>query len=187
MAEKDRPGFQYATLQVGDPKKVDPSFKNSLDGALQVYGNNILWLAQMADSLQVSVAELKSKSAPNSVAAAAGKSSGTYLPEAIAGVNVSEAVATLAGWFRVDDMVVVSGVLIVTPTAPGACNTDIPLPIPSKFVDLVQASGTINQQGGPDAGTMLGNILTFNVNAEWEATSTGPYNMGYIYRYQIIR
>ncbi len=174
----DRPGFQYpAPLQKAEPSALNGIFKN--------YGDNILWLSGQVESLQSTLAQLRAQPAPVA-SPGSGFTVGTYTPLVIAGVNVTEAVGTLAQWVRWGDTVLVSGVLIVTPTATGPCSTDMELPFPSNFTDRVNVAGTAVQEGGPDAGSVLGNTLTRNANVEWTATSTAAYNVAYIYLYRIL-
>ncbi len=176
----ERPGFQYPVVRK-DEASLDAAFKN--------YGDNIQWLYGSADSMQAALAALQKrvdelKPPPGGTVAL--PSEGTYTPVAIAGVNVDEAVASEAQWIRVGNKVIVSGVLVVNPTAAGACSADIPLPFPSTITDLAQLAGTANQENGVDTGSVLGSVLTGNASMEWTATSTGAYNMAYIYLYQII-
>lgn len=175
----DRPGFQYVNLHKAEPSELNAGFKT--------YGDNILWLLRNLEAAQSEIVEIRKKMAAPVVQqqAASGKNSGVYLPQALAGVNVDEAVATLAQWGRIDDkMILVSGVVIVTPSSPGPCNTDLTLPVASRFTDLVQLAGTANEENGVDTGTVVANVLTGNANIEWTATSTSAYNLVYLYFYQ---
>ncbi len=122
-----RPGFQYVTIRDANPSVLDATFRNHAD--------NIRWLSDNLDSLREAFSKVEKETAST---VAAGDTSGKYQPLAIAGVNVTQAIASEAQWMKIGNVVGVSGVIVVTPTATGPCNTDITLPFAAQFTDRVQ-------------------------------------------------
>ena len=67
----------------------------------------------------------------------------TYLPIAVGVTNITDVMAQTAQWFRVRNLVTVSGLLSVNPAASGAdTEVAIPLPIPSNLTVISNLAGT---------------------------------------------
>lgn len=86
---------------------------------------------------------------------------------------------------RVGNVVTVAGYVNVTPTATGAVDLQISLPIASAFALTTDANGTSTAYSNPDHGVILGNVANDRASLQFVASGTAAREMYYTFCYVV--
>jgi hypothetical protein len=116
-----------------------------------------------------------------------GVTTGTYTPTAAGIANITALAVYSAVWIRVGDVVIVSGLVDVDPTAVGVTQFSLTLPVASNFGSGVQASGLTNCGQDPErAGTVNAIASTSLVLVGFTAGSGVNATSAYQFIYRVI-
>lgn len=114
-------------------------------------------------------------------------SAGTYTPTLSPITNITASSAFVAKWFRVGDMVTVSGVIGVTPTLAAATTICLSLPIASNLavvtdLDGVAAWGEISQ-----SGYLYADVANDRANLDFASSYSGvSRGLRYTFTYRVL-
>lgn len=108
--------------------------------------------------------------------------SGVYTPTLTSVLNIGSVTARACQWFRVGDVVTVSGSLDVDPVAPGLTKVDISLPVATTMTANQQCSGVANTQLG-DTAAIIGTATDARLN--WTATPTTSRTFYFTFTYLV--
>jgi hypothetical protein len=115
---------------------------------------------------------------------------GGYIPALTNVANLTSSVSSGCGWMRIDNRVIVQGMVTVVPTVLGTyTELGIALPVPSNFGNSAQCGGTASSlsAAGPNQGALIGADVTNKRAAlAFGATDTGSQDMWFIFMYQVI-
>ncbi len=115
-------------------------------------------------------------------------SSGTYTPTLTNGANVAASTAYVCQWLRVGDMVTVSGIVDVDPTA-GATGTalGISLPVASAFTAPEQCAGTAAGSAvAGEAAAIRGDTVNDRAEMVWVTADASNHAMYLQFSYQVL-
>lgn len=120
-------------------------------------------------------------SAPNVVAA------GTYTPTLTNGTNVAASTAYQCQYVRMGSVVTVSGKVAVDPTAAGAAELGISLPIASNFGAAEDCGGVAfaTAIAGQGAG-IIADAANDRASMNWIAVDTTNQPMSFVFNYRVI-
>jgi hypothetical protein len=112
---------------------------------------------------------------------------GTYTPTFTNVTNLDASVALTSQWMRVGDVVTVSGALTLDPTAAGAVELGISLPVPSNFSAGQQCGGTAFAVAvaGQGAG-IIADATNDRAALRFIAVDTANRTMTYSFTYLVI-
>jgi len=114
--------------------------------------------------------------------------SGTYTPSLTNTTNIASSTAAACQYMRVGNVVTVSGQVTIDPTAAGACNMKMTLPIASTFSSGRQASGTFATvtSGQSDQGSIIGDTAGAQFEFRFTAVNVASSIYAFHVTYQII-
>jgi hypothetical protein len=110
--------------------------------------------------------------------------SGSYTPTNNDNVNVNSLVMRRCNYYRINDMVTVSGRFSLLATAAGQVVFDMSIPIASSFSDQDDASGPVTGSEGEGYGVIFG--AGSEVEVRIEATSTNFVQYHFTFTYKVI-
>lgn len=111
--------------------------------------------------------------------------SGTYTPTLTNTTNIAASTASPAQWFRVGNVVTVSGVVTIDPTATGAILLGISLPVASNFSSVDHCAGVaFCQNVAGQGGSILGDGT--NDRARLDCTTTDASNKTWAYTFTYV-
>jgi hypothetical protein len=111
---------------------------------------------------------------------------GQYTPTLTNSSNIDASTAYVTQWFRVGNMVTVSGRCDVDPTAAGFIDLKISLPISSNFSDNAQLTGSIVPYLTADnPGGILADVTNDVAFARWVTTKTTNFTLVFNFTYII--
>lgn len=116
-------------------------------------------------------------------------STGTYTPTLTNTTNITSATATTTRWFRIGNMVHVSGRVTITPTsAATASELQISLPVASNFTNTDQCTGTGASEGvsGQSVGQFLSDATSDQARLLFLANSTGGRFWSFAFDYEVL-
>ena len=112
--------------------------------------------------------------------------SGTYTPSLTNTTNIAASSISTCQYMRVGNVVTVSGQVTIDPTAAGACNMKMTLPIASAFASSRQAGGTFATvtSGQADQGSIIadatGDQFEFRFTAVNVASAVYAFHVTYL-------
>lgn len=115
--------------------------------------------------------------------------SGTYTPTPVNTTNVASSSCPGAQWIRVGNVVTVSGLLNIDPTAAGAVFLGIPLPIASNFTSDYQLGGTaaISNNGiAGEVAAIAGDVANDRALLNYRAVDTGNNGWTFTFTYVVV-
>lgn len=114
--------------------------------------------------------------------------SGVWTPTLTNTTNISASTASEGQYLRVGNTVTVSGVVEIDPTAAGACNMKMTLPISSNFTSLRQAAGTFATvtAGQSDQGSIIANASVDSLEFRFTAVNVANATYAFQATYQIL-
>lgn len=113
--------------------------------------------------------------------------SGTYTPTLTNVTNLAASTAYVAQWMRVGNVVTVSGKVDVDPTAVGATQLGMSLPIASNLVNAEDCAGTANASGvAGQCAAILADAANDRAEMNWIAADITNQAMYYTYTYEIL-
>lgn len=116
-----------------------------------------------------------------------GFADGTYTPTLTNVTNVAASTAYQAQYLRVGATVTVSGRVDVDPTATGACELGITIPIASNFGAVEDCAGTGCMVAiAQESAGILADITNDRVSMQWVATDITNQAMYFTFTYQVI-
>lgn len=114
---------------------------------------------------------------------------GTYTPTFSSGVNVSASTPYTTNYFRVGNMVTVSGRFDANPSAVGgtATSLNMSLPVTSAFTAREDAGGVVNMDhgAGSDTGPVYAVGSSSNVLIGWKANTSGNNGHYFTFTYRV--
>lgn len=110
---------------------------------------------------------------------------GTYLPTFTNVLNITSSTPYDLMYTRIGDIVTVSGVVEIVPTAASTINLRITLPVASALTDFSQLSGTATNSNNI-AGHITGDATNDAALFVWEATGTSTVQFRVLFTYQVI-
>lgn len=120
-------------------------------------------------------------------AIAAAVANGTYTPTLTNVTNLDTSGASLCAYVRVGTAVTVSGRVDLDPTAAGAVELGISLPVPSNFTDNKQCAGVAfcNSVAGQGAA-ILSDLTNDRASLQFVAVDTSNRVMMFVFQYQVL-
>jgi len=120
-------------------------------------------------------------------AIAAAVSSGTYTPTLTNVTNLAASTAYVCTYLKAGNVITVSGRADIDPTATGAVELGISLPVASNFADTAQCCGTAfcNQVAGQGAA-ILSDPTNDRASLQFVTTDTANRAMYFVFQYQVI-
>jgi|SRR6185312_4549354 len=120
-------------------------------------------------------------------ALAAAFATGTYTPTLTNVTNLDTSGANLCAYTRIGSVVTVSGRVDLDPTAAGAVELGISLPIASNFTDNKQCSGIAfcNTVAGQGAA-ILSDLTNDRASLQFIAVDTSNRVMMFVFQYQVV-
>lgn len=133
----------------------------------------------------------KFPTSPSTAQAAAMRTSlslvtGTYTPTLYNTTNVAASTAYVCRYIRVDDTVIVGGVVDIDPTAIAATELGMTVPIASNFAAAADASGSFAGTSTTQAGRIFADPTNDRVSFGYAATSLSNVGQGFTFTYRII-
>jgi len=110
---------------------------------------------------------------------------GTYTPTLTNGANVDASTAYLCQYFRVGNMVTVSGQMDINTNSTGASAISMTPPIASAFTNTIQGGGT-GCTSLKDSGRLSPNVASGGIEMYWTAITTSNTVWRFIYSYLIV-
>lgn len=125
---------------------------------------------------------------PDDIALTVPTASGTYTPTISNQSNLdSAAMLGNCNYMRVGNMVTVSGIVTVDPTASGfVTSLEMTLPIASNLGAAADVSGTACAGGIVQTGFIISSIANDHAQLNFVSTTTASENMAFTYLYEII-
>lgn len=111
--------------------------------------------------------------------------SGTWIPELTNTTNVAASVTNSCQYMRAGSVVTVSGYVQVRPSAVGAVQLDVSLPVPSDFTGFSQASGLARTDSGDISGVVNANASLNTISLILAATGTTNRNIAFQATYRV--
>lgn len=111
--------------------------------------------------------------------------SGTYTPTLSNGTNVTASTAYECMYFRIGNLVQVSGVVGIDPTATGVCGLGISLPISTTFTAQTNCGGIIAHTNG-DVGFIIGNTTLHMADASIIASDASSLTYRFTLTYRVL-
>lgn len=108
----------------------------------------------------------------------------TYTPTITNGTNVAASTAQVTMYMRVGTHVIVNGSVSIDPTAAGATDFDISLPVASNLGATTDASGVLTSLS--EFGTISGDTVNDRVDVAFTAVDTANHLMFFQFQYRII-
>lgn len=113
--------------------------------------------------------------------------SGTYTPTLTNVTNVTVSTARQCTWMRVGNMVTVAGQVDVDPTAAGATELGISLPIASALTTAFQLGGTANSNVAAGEEAMIDADATNDrARIRWTAVDVTNHTYAFIFGYEVL-
>jgi hypothetical protein len=113
--------------------------------------------------------------------------SGTYTPTLTNVTNVASSTSAVCQYIRVGDVVTVSGVIVIDPTATGLIQVDISLPIASNFANATNGAGTCSEA---DASALFGSVYASATNdrmiLKGSTSISSAQSVAFSFTYRII-
>lgn len=122
----------------------------------------------------------------SAVATALNITSGTYTPTLTNVTNLDGSTAQQCRYMRVGNFVLVAGIANADPTALGACQLDISLPVASNFASLTDCAGVASCNSVTQPGSIAGETSNDRARMDWIATSTANVAMFFVFGYTVI-
>lgn len=113
-------------------------------------------------------------------------SDGTWTPTLTSVTNIAASLASVGQFMRVGNTVTISGSVQIDPTATGAAQLDMSLPVPSNFTGFQNAAGFARTDNGDIAGTIEANTTTDVLSLKLTATTTNNRNVTFQATYRIL-
>lgn len=110
--------------------------------------------------------------------------SGAYTPVATAVLNVAAVTVASAHYMRVGTVVTVGGLVNIDPTAAGAAQVRLSLPIASNFTTNAQAAGVASSL--TESARIIADATNDAVLIDYSAVSTANTGFWYTYTYRIV-
>jgi len=110
---------------------------------------------------------------------------GTYTPTLTNTTNVDASTAYLCQYFRVGNIVTVSGEMNIDTDTTGDSSIGMTLPIASAFTSVIQGGGT-GCTATKDIGRFVSNSSNGNMQMTWTAVTTANAYWSFIFSYQIL-
>lgn len=112
---------------------------------------------------------------------------GTYSPSLTNTTNVAASTAYTCQWMRVGNVVTVSGMFDVDPTAAAGTILEISLPVASNFGSLADCGGTaVATAVASEAAGIRASAANNRALVEWVTVSTANHNMAFTFTYVVI-
>ena len=112
---------------------------------------------------------------------------GIFTPTATLVTNLDSGSASEAQYLRVGNMVIVSGVITINPTATGVTRLGLSLPLSSGLIATGDCAGTLCADTvASESGVIFADTTNARAQATWNATNTAAHDMHYIYMYRLI-
>jgi hypothetical protein len=112
--------------------------------------------------------------------------SGTYTPTLTAVTNVAATVSDVCTYMRVGNTVTVSGLIQIDPTATGAIEVGVSLPVASNFNATSQAVGTVSDSAATIVGLVASDATNDRMSLLANATTTANRNVAFHATYRVI-
>lgn len=113
---------------------------------------------------------------------------GEYTPTLTNVTNVAASTPQVTQWYRVGNRVTVFGYIAIDPTALGAFQVDMSLPVPSNFANVIQAGGTFSStaSGISQGGGIWSDATNDRVSFIGVATDTANRSYAFQFSYKVI-
>ena len=113
---------------------------------------------------------------------------GEYTPTLTNVTNVAASTPQVTQWYRVGNRVTVFGYIAIDPTATGAFQVDMSLPIPSNFANVTQAGGTFSStaSGISQGGGIWSDAANDRVSFIGVATDAANRSYAFQFSYKVI-
>jgi hypothetical protein len=113
--------------------------------------------------------------------------SGTYTPTKTNVANVSGSTAYVTAYYRVGNVVTVSGRLDISVTTGSTITTiRLSLPIASNFTDATQCSGHLTSDSNLDNGAIYSDATNDQAFVSFRPANTGSRNCFFTFTYQVL-
>ena len=112
--------------------------------------------------------------------------SSTYTPAISNTSNCTLSFAYTTGFFRVGDMVTVSGVIDIDPTASGAVSFQMTIPVASNLGTIADLGGTFGDASNYAMGVIYGNVANDTAQFAYIATGTAAQSLAFTFSYRVI-
>lgn len=148
----------------------------------------LLTFGLLADAdIPASIARDTEVTAAVTAAIAAAVANGTYTPTLTNVTNLDSSGASVCAYVRVGTAVTVSGRVDLDPTAAGAVELGISLPIASNFTDNRQCAGVAfsNAVAGQGAA-ILSDLTNDRASLQFVAVDTSNRVMMFVFQYQVL-
>jgi hypothetical protein len=110
----------------------------------------------------------------------------TYTPTITNGTNVAASTAYTCQYIRIGSVVHVSGRVDIDPTAAGATNFAISLPVASNLTSSEQCTGVIAKNATNEVGTILGDSANDRASGEMIAVDTTNRACTFTFTYRVL-
>jgi hypothetical protein len=111
--------------------------------------------------------------------------SGSYTPTLTNTTNVAASVSAVCQYLRIDDNVIVHGVIQIDPTAATTTVFGISLPIASNFGATTDGSGLMGSNLGV-SGAIIASVANDRMDATFISNSTANQNVAFTFQYTVI-
>lgn len=158
------------------------------DGTFLARRAGALTFGTLADTdIPATIARDAEVTAAIAAAIAAAVTNGTYTPTLTNVTNLDTSAANLCTYIRVGTAVTVSGRVDLDPTAAGAVELGISLPIASNFTDNKQCAGVAfsNAVAGQGAA-ILSDLTNDRASLQFVAVDTSNRVMMFVFQYQVL-
>lgn len=113
--------------------------------------------------------------------------SGTYTPNLTNVTNLAASTAYECQYVQVGSVVTVSGLVDVDPTAAGACELGLSLPVASNFTAVEQCAGAgVSAVVAGFSAAVLADATNNRAALQWVAVDTANRQMAFTYTYRIL-
>jgi hypothetical protein len=114
--------------------------------------------------------------------------SGTYTPTLTNGANVAASTPYACQYMRVGNMVMVSGILDVDPTAGSGTATriDVSLPIASNLATAVQLAGAMGANAATESAQIFADETNNRAAISFLAQTTANHSVSFMFMYQVL-